>query len=330
MANWAHRYAPINGLTMHYVEQGEGPLLILCHGFPHTWFSWHRQIPVLAAAGWRVVAPDMRGMGRTSAPADFCAYDCEHTVGDLVGLLDHLGEDRAVFAGLDFGVLAIYDMAYRHPERMQAIVGLENPHWPDRPDKTPLAEAAEWASEHFVHIHDFVSRPDSHTELDADPREFLKRVYYALSADYHYLDVWKHPPGTRYIDALPQAPPLPWPWLSELDLEFIVADYAQSGFSGGINWYRAMDLRWHQRAAFRGRKCTVPFYFIGSVHDVDLEAWHGPDPIAEIARQYEDVRRIAMIEKAGHLMQLERSDDVTRLMLEFLREIRAGIEGDTR
>ena len=322
MAEWAHRYAPVNGLTMHYVEQGDGPLLVLCHGFPHTWFSWHRQIAPLAAAGWRVVAPDLRGMGRTTAPADYRAYDCEHTVGDLLGLLDHLGEQRAVFAGLDFGVLAIYDLAYRHPERLTAIIGLENPHWPDRADKTPLAEAAEWARDHFVHIHDFVSRPDGHVRLDADPREFLKRVYHALSADYHYLDVWKHPPGTEYLDALPEAPPLPWPWLSELELEFIVADYAQSGFAGGINWYRAMDLRWHQRAPFRGKKCTVPFYFIGSVHDVDLEAWHGADPIAEIANQYEDARRIEMIEKAGHLMQLERSAEVSRLMLEFLADIR--------
>jgi pimeloyl-ACP methyl ester carboxylesterase len=321
MAAWAHRYAPVNGLTMHYVEQGEGTLLVLCHGFPHTWFSWHRQIGALAAAGWRVVAPDMRGMGRTTAPTDFREYDCEHIVGDLTGLLDHLGEDRAVFAGLDFGVLAIYDLAYRHPERVAAIIGLENPHWPDRPDQTPLAEAAEWSREHFVHIHDFVSRPDSHVRLDADPREFLKRVYYALSADYHYLDVWKHPPGTEYLDALPEAPPLPWPWLSEPELEFIVADYAASGFAGGINWYRAMDLRWHQRTPLRGKKCAVPFYFIGSVHDVDLEAWHGDDPIAEIANQYEDVRRIEMIERAGHLMQLERSEAVTGLMLEFLADI---------
>ena len=321
MAEWMHRYAPVNGLTMHYVEQGEGPLLVLCHGFPHTWFSWHCQIAALAAKGWRVLAPDLRGMGRTSAPTDWRLYDCDHTVGDLIGLLDHLGEERAVFAGLDFGVLAIYDLAYRHPQRLTAIIGLENPHWPDRDDKTPLAEAAEWARDHFVHIHDFVSRPDSHLRLDADPREFLKRVYFALSADYHYLDVWKHPPGTDYIDALPDAPPLPWSWLSELELEFIVADYAASGFAGGINWYRAMDLRWHQRAPFRGRKCVVPFYFIGSVHDVDLEAWHGDEPLARIADQYEDARRIEMIKGAGHLMQLERSDEVTRLMAEFLDDI---------
>lgn len=321
MPGWTHHYAHINGLRVHYVEQGTGPLVVLCHGFPHTWFSWHRQLEPIAAAGWRVVALDMRGMGQTEGPTDHHAYDCDHTVGDLVGLLDHLGEEKAVFVGLDFGIFAIYDLAYRHPERLTAIIGLENPHFPDRPDCTPLEEAAEWAKDHFVHIHYFAEPGVADPALDAAPREFLSRVFYALSADYHYLDVWKHPPGTTYLDALPEAPALPWKWLSELELEFIVSDYARSGFTGGLNWYRAMDLRWHQRAPYRGLKCRVPFFFIGSEHDVDLEAWHGPDPVAEIHNQYEDVRRIEMIPDAGHLMQLEQSDRVTGLILEYLETI---------
>lgn len=329
MADWQHHYAKINGLNFHYVEDRpagleDAPLLILCHGFPHTWFSWHRQIGAFVKAGWRVVAPDLRGMGRTEGPADFHAYDCEHTVGDLVGLLDHLGAEKAVFAGLDFGILSIYDMAYRFPERMRAIIGLENPHFPDRPDKTPLEEAAEWAADHYVHIHDFTSRPDSHEELDANPRGFLSRVYFALSADYNYLDVWKHPSSATYMQALPEAPPLPWPWLSELEMEFIVADYAASGFATGINWYRAMDLRWHQRASYRGKKNPVPFYFIGSVHDVDLEAWHGENPLEQMKEQHEQVCRSEMVTKAGHMMQLERSDEVTRIMIDYLNEIAAG------
>ena len=321
MAQWVHHTARINGLDVHYVEQGQGPLVILAHGFPHTWFSWHRQIPVIAAAGFRVVAPDMRGMGQTSAPTDHRLYDVPHTVGDLVGLLDHLGEKTAIFIGLDFGLFAVYDMAYLHPERMTAIIGLENPAWPHNPTTPPLVEAGEYNAKHFYHIHYFIAPGVADAALNAAPREFLTKVFYALSGDYHYIDVWKHPPGTPYITALPEPPPLPWPWLSELEMEFFVSDYARSGFTGGLNWYRAMDLRWEQRRRFYGTPNPVPFFFIGSENDTDLEAFHGHDPLGKIKDQYADVRAIKMVPHAGHMIQLERSDAVNALLVEYLRSL---------
>ena len=322
MAQWTHRHARINGIGMHYVEQGTGPLVILCHGFPHLWFSWRHQIPVIAAAGWRVVAPDMRGMGQTDAPASPEAYDVDHTVGDLIGLLDHLGERQAVFIGLDFGIFAIYDLAFRAPQRVAAIIGMENPAVPHNPDLSPLREAAGWAKNHFVHIHYFEPPGPADAALNAHPREFLSKVFYALSGDYHYLDVWKHPPGTSYLDALPEPPPLPWHWMSELEMEFFVAEYARTGFTGGLNWYRAMDLRWAQRRKYEGVKNPAPFFFIGSERDCDLEVWHGDDPIAQIPRQYSDVRGIAMLPKAGHMMQMERPREVNEWILKFLATLR--------
>lgn len=322
MAEWRHHWADINGVTMHYVEQGQGPLVVLGHGFPHSWFSWRHQIPAIAAAGYRVVAFDQRGMGQTSAPADPRAYDVEHTMGDLVGLLDHLGEDRAVFAGLDFGLFAIYDMAYHWPERMTAIIGLGNPAWPHDPDCSPLTAAREMGRKHFYHLHYFTEQPGvAEAALDAEPREFLKRVFYALSGDYHYIDVWNHPPDTAYLDALPQAPPLPWPWLSELELEFFVSDYARSGFRGGLNWYRAMDLRWAYRRQFENIPNPVPFYFLTSENDTDMEAFHGEDPLAQLPSQYEDLRRVKILPKAGHMLQMERAAEVSDTMVEFLADI---------
>ncbi|HTC16578.1 MAG TPA: alpha/beta hydrolase [Steroidobacteraceae bacterium] len=327
MAHWTHRYARINGIRMHYVEQGAGPLVMLCHGFPHLWFSWRHQIPAIAAAGLRVVAPDMRGMGQTEAPAEVGAYDVEHTVGDLLGLLDHLGESSAVFIGLDFGVFAIYDLAFRHPERVRAIIGLENPATPHNPALAPLREAEQWARQHFVHIHYFEAPGPADAALNAQPRQFLTKVFYALSGDYHYLDVWKHPPGTSYLDALPEPPPLPWPWLSELEMEFFVAEYARTGFTGGLNWYRAMDLRWAQRRRFEGVKNSAPFFFIGSERDCDLEAWHGPDPLGALRLQYEDVRAVAMLPHAGHMMQMEKPREVNECIVRFLAQLQAGADG---
>lgn len=322
MADWVHHYAHINALDVHYVEQGEGPLVIMCHGFPHTWFSWRHQITAIANAGWRVVAPDMRGMGQTTAPADPAQYDVPHTVGDLIGLLDHLGEEKAIFIGLDFGLFAIYDLAYLHPERVAAIIGLENPAWPHKPEISPLKEAAEWAKNHFVHINYFEPFGPADAALNAAPREFLQKVFYCLSGDYHFLEVWKHPPGTSYLDAMPEPPPLPWSWISELELEFFVSDYARSGFTGGLNWYRAMDIRWEQRKQFEGVKNTVPFFFIGSENDVDLEAWHGDDPLGDIKHQYSDVRGIRMLSHAGHMMHMEKAQEVNEIIVEFLNDFR--------
>ncbi|MEW2359227.1 alpha/beta hydrolase [Spirillospora sp. NPDC029432] len=318
MVGWSHRYAKINGLDVHYVEQGEGPLVVLLHGFPHTWFSWRHQIGPIADAGFRVVAPDMRGMGRTSGPADHREYVVDRIVGDLTGLLDHLGEEKAVFSGLDFGLFAAYDLAYHHPERVAALIGLENPFFTPSP-VSPLTLAAKQARKHFNHIHYFVDSPGAaDRDLAAAPREFLRKLFYALSSDYHYLDVWRKPPGTTYIDALPETPPLPWPWLTELELEFYVADYSRSGFTGGLNWYRAMDLSWEYRKSYGDRKTTVPYYFIGSEQDVDLEAWHGTDPLDKLQDHHGDLRAVRMLKNAGHMMQMEKAEETTATMLEFL------------
>ncbi|WP_238782306.1 alpha/beta fold hydrolase [Prescottella equi] len=114
---------------MHYVTEGEGPLVVLLHGFPHTWFSWRHQIGALADAGYRVVAPDLRGMGQTDVPDRLEDYRVDNVVADICGLLDHLGHDSAVFSGLDYGQFVAYDIAIEHPERVRGVIGLQNPFY---------------------------------------------------------------------------------------------------------------------------------------------------------------------------------------------------------
>ena len=205
--NWTHRHATINGIHMHYVEQGEGLPVVLCHGFPHLWFSWHRQISALAHAGYRVIAPDMRGMGQTEAPPEPRAYDVDHITADLVALLDHAGVDQAVFAGLDFGAFAIYDLALRHPERVIAVIGLENPAAPHNPEEPPLTEYRRMGEQHFMHIEYFRVPPRADRELAAEPRRFLHKVYHTLSGAGYYFDVFKSPPDAAYIEAMAEPPP---------------------------------------------------------------------------------------------------------------------------
>ncbi|WP_372797651.1 alpha/beta fold hydrolase [Litorivivens sp.] len=317
----SHHHATINGIHTHWVEAGKGTPLVLCHGFPHLWFSWHRQIKALSEGGYRVIAPDMRGMGQTEAPPDKEAYGVAAITGDLLGLLDHLSVEKAVFAGLDFGAFAIYDLAHLHPERVLAVIGLENPAAPHNPEVPPLTEYAEMAKEHFLHIEYFREVGPADRDLAAEPRLFLQKVFWALSGEGDYFATWKYPPSATYIEAMNEAPPLPWPWLSELEFEFFHSEYARTGFTGGLNWYRAMDIKWQERKALEGKQSPVPAYFLGSEFDVDLEGFHGDDPISLMRAQFPDLRRVEMIPGAGHLVQLEKSEEVNRILLDYLADI---------
>ena len=332
---WRHHYAIINNIQMHYVEQAAAaapgrsrngvatgkPAVVLCHGFPMLWFSWHRQIPVLANAGYRVIAPSMRGMGQSEAPDEPEAYGVDEITADLIGLLDHCGIERAIFVGIDFGAFAIQDLALRHPERVQAIICLENPAAPHNPDKSPLTEYREMGEQHFLHIEYFREPPRADVELAAAPREFLRKVMWILSGAANYFDVFRHPPGTAYIDAMPEPPPLPWPWLSELELEFFVSEYSQSGFTGGLNWYRSMDIKWLQRKPFEGVRSEVQAWFIGSERDVDLEGFHGEDPISLMRAIFPNLVDVKMIPKSGHMLPLEAADELNAILLDYLARI---------
>jgi pimeloyl-ACP methyl ester carboxylesterase len=326
--DWQHRYARINGIRMHWVEQAPGTAperatVVFCHGFPMLWFSWHRQIPVVANAGFRVIAPSMRGMGQSEAPPDPEAYGVDEITADLVGLLDHCGVGRAIFVGIDFGAFAIQDLALRHPERVQALICLENPAAPHDPDKPPLVGYREMGEQHFLHIEYFREPPRADLELAAAPREFLRKVMWLLSGAANYFVVFQHPPGTSYIDAMPEAPPLPWPWLSEVEFEFFLSEYSRSGFTGGLNWYRSMDIKWRQRKPFEGVQSQVPAWFIGSERDVDLEGFHGEDPIGLMRAIFPNLVDVQMIPKSGHMLPLEAADELNGVLLDYLARITA-------
>jgi pimeloyl-ACP methyl ester carboxylesterase len=320
---WQHHYATINGIRMHYVEQGQGIPVVLCHGFPHLWYSWHRQITALAEAGYRVIAPDMRGMGQTEGPAEPEAYDIDHITGDLLGLLDHIGEERAIFAGLDFGAFAIYDLALRHPQRVVAVIGLENPAAPHNPEESPLTEYQRMGEAHFMHIEYFRVPPRADEDLAAQPRLFLQKVFHTLSGAGNYFDVFNYPPEASYIEAMSEPPPLPWSWLSQAELDYFVEQYDESGFTGGLNWYRSFDLKWQQRKPFEEVESAVPAYFLGSEHDVDLEGFHGDDPIGLMRAIFPDLREVRIIPGAGHMVQLEASAAVNEILLDYLADITA-------
>jgi pimeloyl-ACP methyl ester carboxylesterase len=314
---------------MHVAEAGEGTPVILCHGFPHLWYSWRAQIPVLAEAGWRVLAPDLRGYGRSDAPADVRAYGSAEVCGDITGLIDACGAERAVLVGLDFGAQLVWEVALRHADRLLAVVVLNNPYG-GRSRRRPTEAFAAAARDHFLHL-DYFQRPGvADAELDANPGEFLARVFWALSGEGSYFDCWRHPAGSGYIEALPPAPPLPWPWLTEEELAVYAAEFGRTGFTGGLNWYRALDLRWEQTADLGSAPVELPAYFLAGEKDVDLAGFSGRDPLARMRSLVPDLRELVLIPGAGHLVQLERPDEVNAHLLTFLSAIAADAAGNDR
>lgn len=312
-----------NGISMHVAEAGQGPPVVFCHGFPHGWFVWHHQLPAVAAAGFRAVAPDMRGYGRTTAPQGVSQYTNEQAVGDLLGLLDEMGEQRAVFVGLDFGGALVWELALRAPERVRAVIACNSP-FVGRSKHRPSEVWARMAEDHFLHLAYFQTPGVADVELAARPREFLSRLYWALSGEYHYLDIWAHPAqGNGYIDVLPVAPPLPWPWLTAGEFDTLAAAFERTGFTGGLNWYRAVDLNWELTEQFAGATVEVPAFFLYGERDVDTEAaaFFGRDPIESMRARVPDLRQVAMVPEAGHLVQMERPSAVNEWLVRFLSSL---------
>jgi pimeloyl-ACP methyl ester carboxylesterase len=314
------RQVDVGEVELRVVEQGGGPAVVLCHGFPGLAHSWRSQLPVLAANGFRAVAPDMRGYGGSGRPADPAAYDRRGTVADMVGLLDALDIETAVFVGHDFGADLVWDLPQWAPGRVRALVQLSVP----RSDTSPVLPSTAYArvaERHFFHLHYF-QEPAADAELAGDPAGFLSRVFWALSGGGRYLDVFRYPSeGNGYLDVLPEAPALPWPWLSEDDFAVYVDAFTRTGFTGGLNWYRAADRVWREKQTRPDEPVTVPTVFITGERD-PVRQIVGDASTAQMLASVPGLTGEHVIPGAGHFVQMEAADDVNRIMLEFLGSLR--------
>ncbi|RVW02542.1 alpha/beta fold hydrolase [Rhodococcus spongiicola] len=315
-----HRTVRVGDIDMHITEQGEGDPVVLCHGFPGLGYSWRHQLRALSAAGYRAIAPDMRGYGRTDAPSDPRAYDRRHTVDDMVGLLDALGIEQAVFSGHDFGAHLTWDLANWASERVRALKQLSVPRMPRMPIR-PSIGFRYLASQHFVHLHYFQEHGPADRELGDDPKASLAKIFYALSGANRYLDCWDYPSeGNGYLDVLPESPALPWSWLSEDEFDYYVQEYARTGFTGGLNWYRAEDYVWDQNEDQHDRPITVPTTFIAGSKDPVLEML-GDKPLEAMSALVPGLTSTHIIPGVGHFVQMEAAEQVNSAMLEFLAEL---------
>jgi pimeloyl-ACP methyl ester carboxylesterase len=285
-----------NGIELHAVEQGDGPLVVLCHGFPELAFSWRHQIPVLARAGYRVIAPDMRGFGDSSAPADVDAYDVVSLCGDMTALLDSLGERSAIFVGHDWGASLAWSLAVLEPERVRAVAGLSVPFVPRAP-AAPVAIMRRHLGEDFYIVW-FQQPGVADGQLASDVRR-------TLTTSRQWTAEWAAEDGS--------APKIA-PWMTEDELAVYVRAFERTGFTGGLNWYRNIDRNWELTQRVADRHVEQPAFFLTG----ELDPVRRFMPAAAMAGWVDDLRAEIIVPDAGHWVQQQAPDAVNAALLEFL------------
>jgi pimeloyl-ACP methyl ester carboxylesterase len=291
----AERQIQLEGVELHVVEEGAGPLVVLCHGFPELAFSWRHQIPALARAGFRVVAADMRGFGRSSAPAETDAYDVVSLCGDMTGLLDALGEESAVFVGHDWGASLVWSLAVLAPVRVRAVAGLSVPFVPRAP-AAPIPIMRRHLGEDFYIVW-FQERGPADEALARDVRR-------TLTTSRQWTAEWGQDGRVPTLA----------PWMSEDELAVYVREFERTGFTGGLNWYRNIDRNWELTAPVADRHVEQPAFFLTG----ELDPVRKFMPAAAMNGWVDDLRAEIVVPEAGHWIQQQAPEVVNAALLEFL------------
>jgi pimeloyl-ACP methyl ester carboxylesterase len=316
----SHRVVEANGIRQHLAEAGSGPLVLLCHGFPESWYSWRHQLRALAAAGFHAVAPGMRGYGGTDAPVEIDQYTLFHIVGDMVGVLDALGAERAVIAGHDWGAVVAWLAALLRPDRFRGVIGLSVPFRPRGPVR-PTTVMPQTEDAVFYQLY-FQKPGVAEAEYDRNVRAVFRSGTIAISGDA--------PPGTRPFGMVPRqgrpfrwdAPPPPLPsWLTEADVDFYTAEFTRTGFRGGLNWYRNIDRNWELLAPFAGLKVAVPALYVAGDRDPVITFPGFERIIANLKDFVPRLHATIMLPGCGHKTPEERPAEVNAAMLDFLRNL---------
>jgi pimeloyl-ACP methyl ester carboxylesterase len=310
-----HRFVDVGGLAVHVAEAGTGPLVLLLHGFPECWYSWRHQLTALAEAGYHAVAPDQRGYGRTSGPAEAGQYTMLHLAGDVIGLMAALGEDQAVLAGHDWGAPVAWNTALLRPDRIRGVIGLSVPYTPR--GTTPPLEVLRAVFGDGFYICYFQQPGVADAELSRDPRATFRRLLTSAGGDATQGGVPVVPAGGEFLDLCPEPDALPG-WLSERDLDVFVAEFAESGFTRPLNWYRAMDLSWELTAAWTHAPICVPAAYLAGDRDVAVSFLGGAAVIDQLRGVVPDLREARLLPGCGHWTQQERPDEVNEAMISFL------------
>jgi len=330
MGDRSQRLIESNGIHLNIAEKGSGPLVLLAHGFPESWYSWRHQIDALAAAGFHAVAPDMRGYGKSDQPEAIDQYTIFHLVGDMVGVLDALQTPRAVIVGHDWGATVAWQAALLRPDRFRAVVGLSVPFRP-RGRTKPTSAMPRTENAQFYQLY-FQQPGLAEAELERDPRWTIRSMLFGASGDGIVAaraaaaasgkapSLGMVPNGGGFLQG-PGAPANLPPWLGEGDVDFYGTEFRRSGFRGALNYYRNIDRNWELQGSLAGATVTIPALYVAGDHDFIVAAPGADQLLANLKTFVPALQKIQMIPGCGHWTQQERPNEVNAAIIDFLRSL---------
>ena len=315
------RYIEVNDITMRIAEAGDdGPLVLLAHGWPESWYSWRHQLKYLSELGYRVVAPDMRGYGGTDAPIAVDDYNIENIAADMVGILDHLGEERAVMVGHDWGAIVAWQTVKFYPNRFDGLIAMSVP-FAGRQERSPMVEWRETFGDNFYYIL-YHNEPNgvAEREYDSNPRELLSRLYLSPRSPRESPAITDpRASAGGWIGRLGAPKSLP-SWLSAFDLNYFVGEFERAGFRGGVNYYRNFHRNWELTESLKNAHIGIPTLFIAGERDVVIGGASEARLQGAMSRVVNDLRGVILVPEVGHWVQQEAPDVVNQAMSDFLTD----------
>jgi pimeloyl-ACP methyl ester carboxylesterase len=315
------RFIESDGVRLRIAEMGEGPLVILVHGWPESWYSWRHQLRALAAAGYHAVAPDMRGYGKSDKPAAVEDYDIHHVTGDLVNIVEAMGEKSAMLVGHDWGAIVTWQAMLLHPEKFTALVAMSVPY-SGRGPQSLIQSLKQSMGDNFYYILYFQEPGVAEKEFDADPRGILSRLYLSPDSPREAPVVTdrKRVAG-GWIPRMGAPKGLP-SWLTPADLDYYVNEFKEAGFRGGINYYRNFHRNWETTPQLTGAKVTQPVLFIAGEKDTVIRGATTEALTSSMQPVVPDLRGVKLFPNTGHWVQQERPQETNAAMLEFFKSVK--------